>query len=64
MYMEVESVFDSPRSEVVEETKKAFIEVMEEPDSVKAHRYHPSRQRIVADMTPVPLDPTTPVKIS
>ena len=63
MYMEVESVFDSPRTEVAEETKKTVIEVTEELDNVKVQRYHPSRQEIiVANMAPAPLDPTTPVK--
>ena len=58
-------MFDSARLEVVEETKKTFILVMEELDSVKVHRYHPSRQgTIVVDMTPAPLEPTTPFKRS
>jgi hypothetical protein len=65
MYILVESVFDSPRTEVAEETKKTFIDVTAELDNVKVQRYHPSRQGIiVVDMTPAPLDPTTPFKRS
>ena len=65
MYIEVESVFDSPRGDVVEDTKKTFIEVMEGLDNVKVHRYHPSCQGIiVVDITPAPIDPTTPVERS
>jgi hypothetical protein len=65
MYIEVLIVFDSPRTEVAEEPKKMFIEVIEGLDVVKLHRYHPSRQGvIVVDMTPAPLDPITPLKRS
>jgi len=65
MNMEVESVFDSPRTEVAEETKKTFIDITDELDNVRVQRYHPLRQGIIiADMTPAPLDPTTPVEIS
>jgi hypothetical protein len=58
-----ESVFDSPRTEVAEETKKTFIEDTEELDNVKVQRCHSSNQGIiVGDLTPASLDPTTPVK--
>jgi hypothetical protein len=63
--MEVESVFDSPRTEVSKLTKKTFIEVAEALVKVNVHQNHPTRQGItVADMTPAPLDPTTPFKRS